>query len=121
MGQISYANCLLLFRCVYKNVRTAIVFWKCVDVLARCYTATRVLVFRSCAFIFFVLVGFFAQIEGANAPAVLEDGTVGPYRNTVHQSPSDVGQYVRRKVKLVMEFDVVCTVHHPARCTRVSQ
>ena len=53
MGTISHENYLLLFSCVYENVHTAAVFWKCVDdVLARRHRATRVLVLRIDAFIF---------------------------------------------------------------------
>jgi len=77
MGKTFQANYLLLFSCVYENVRTATVFWKCFDVLARCYSATRVVFFRSVAFIFFVLVGFFAQLEGSNAQRPLKLGPSG--------------------------------------------
>ena len=48
------------------------------NVLGICYRTARVLVFRSVAFIFFVLVEFFAQLEGSNAQRPLKMGPLGP-------------------------------------------
>ena len=50
-------------------MRTATVFWKCVDVLARCNRATQVSVFRSGALIFFSFFWDFSPILKGQMPS----------------------------------------------------